>query len=125
MYVTNQCECYGESMIFPASKVTVVNILDDQAYKDMGWTTRCRTTAACPPGREPRKVWSGAGRQIGSMAGMRVAHDRRPRLFWEPATQPRACLQRAAWRDSGGFQLDHKCRVRCCVNPDQLEVVTK
>ena len=42
MYVTNQCECYGESMIFPASKVTVVNILDDQAYKDMGWTTRCR-----------------------------------------------------------------------------------
>jgi hypothetical protein len=38
MYVTNQCECFGESMIFPASKVTVVNILDDQAYMKMGWT---------------------------------------------------------------------------------------
>ena len=37
MVVTNQCACYGESMIFPASKVTVVNILDDEAYKDMGW----------------------------------------------------------------------------------------
>src|SRR5215469_5500722 len=34
MYVTNQCECFGESMIFPASKITVVNILDDEAYKD-------------------------------------------------------------------------------------------
>jgi hypothetical protein len=38
MVVTNQCECFGESMIFPASKITVVNILDDEAYKDMGWT---------------------------------------------------------------------------------------
>ena len=37
MYVTNQCECFGESMIFPASKVTVVNILDDEAYQKMGW----------------------------------------------------------------------------------------
>jgi hypothetical protein len=37
MYVTNQCECYGESMIFPASKVTVLNILDDAAYQKMGW----------------------------------------------------------------------------------------
>lgn len=23
-----------------------------------------------------------------------------------------------------GMQLDHKCRVRCCVNPDHLEAVT-
>ena len=35
MVVTNQCECYSESMIFPASKITVVNILDDEAYKKM------------------------------------------------------------------------------------------
>jgi hypothetical protein len=38
MVITNQCECFGESMIFPASKVTVVNILDDEAYQDLGWT---------------------------------------------------------------------------------------
>jgi hypothetical protein len=38
MYDTNKCECFGESMIFPASHVTVVNILDDEAYKDLGWT---------------------------------------------------------------------------------------
>lgn len=25
---------------------------------------------------------------------------------------------------SAGFELDHKCRVRCCVNPDHLEPVT-
>ena len=24
----------------------------------------------------------------------------------------------------GGLQLDHLCRVRCCVNPDHLEIVT-
>jgi hypothetical protein len=24
-----------------------------------------------------------------------------------------------------GFELDHKCRVRCCVNPAHLEAVTK
>jgi|HubBroStandDraft_2_1064218.scaffolds.fasta_scaffold296591_2 hypothetical protein len=24
-----------------------------------------------------------------------------------------------------GLQLDHKCRVRCCVNPDHLEPVTQ
>lgn len=23
-----------------------------------------------------------------------------------------------------GYELDHKCRVRCCVNPDHLEAVT-
>ncbi len=23
-----------------------------------------------------------------------------------------------------GHQIDHKCRVRCCVNPDHLEAVT-
>ena len=25
----------------------------------------------------------------------------------------------------GGLDLDHKCRVRCCVNPDHLEPVTR
>lgn len=25
----------------------------------------------------------------------------------------------------GGLELDHKCRVRCCVNPDHLEPVTR
>lgn len=25
----------------------------------------------------------------------------------------------------GGLQLDHLCRVRCCVNPDHLEIVTQ
>lgn len=34
-----------------------------------------------------------------------------------------------AWLLSGkelvdGLELDHKCRVRCCVNPDHLELVT-
>ena len=24
-----------------------------------------------------------------------------------------------------GMQIDHRCRLRCCVNPDHLEVVTK
>lgn len=24
-----------------------------------------------------------------------------------------------------GLEIDHKCRVRCCVNPDHLEAVTK
>ncbi len=24
-----------------------------------------------------------------------------------------------------GMQLDHLCRVRCCINPDHLEVVTQ
>lgn len=39
MIMGNKCECYGESMIFPASKVTVVNILDDEAYEQvLGWT---------------------------------------------------------------------------------------
>jgi hypothetical protein len=37
MYETNKCKCYGESMIFPASHVTVLNILDDEAYVAMGW----------------------------------------------------------------------------------------
>jgi hypothetical protein len=23
-----------------------------------------------------------------------------------------------------GLQIDHKCRIRCCVNPDHLEIVT-
>jgi len=32
-------EPFGESMIFPASKLTVVNILDDARYEAMGWTT--------------------------------------------------------------------------------------
>lgn len=27
--------------------------------------------------------------------------------------------------DPGASQLDHLCRVRCCVNPDHLEVVTQ
>ena len=31
-------EPFGESMIFPASKLTVVNILDDARYEAMGWT---------------------------------------------------------------------------------------
>ena len=38
MYETNKCQCYGESMIFPSSHITVVNILDDEAYVAMGWT---------------------------------------------------------------------------------------
>jgi hypothetical protein len=38
MQVTQGCKCYGESMIFPETKVDVVTILDDEAYKDMGWT---------------------------------------------------------------------------------------
>ena len=24
-----------------------------------------------------------------------------------------------------GLQIDHKCRVRCCINPDHLEAVTQ
>lgn len=36
----------------------------------------------------------------------------------------------AAWLLAGkhippGYDLDHKCRVRCCVNPDHLEPVTR
>ena len=38
MTETNHCKCYGESMLFPASQITVVNILDDEAYQEMGWT---------------------------------------------------------------------------------------
>ena len=38
MTVTNHCACYGESMLFPASQITLVNILDDEAYQKMGWT---------------------------------------------------------------------------------------
>jgi hypothetical protein len=38
MQVTQGCKCYGESMIFPETKIDVVTILDDSAYKDMGWT---------------------------------------------------------------------------------------
>jgi hypothetical protein len=38
MIVTHKCRCYGESMIFIEPKVTVVTILNDEAYQDMGWT---------------------------------------------------------------------------------------
>lgn len=32
--------------------------------------------------------------------------------------------EQAKGKIPAGLQLDHKCRVRCCVNPDHLEVVT-
>src|SRR5262245_14086961 len=38
MVVTNKCDCFGESITFSTSRVAVVNILDDEAYKELGWT---------------------------------------------------------------------------------------
>lgn len=47
-----------------------------------------------------------------------------------PVTRERMGAHRAAWLLSGreipaGHDLDHRCRVRCCVNPDHLEPVTR
>jgi hypothetical protein len=44
----------------------------------------------------------------------RGARRRTHRVIWELLNGP----------ISEGLQLDHKCRVRCCVNPDHLQVVT-
>lgn len=72
------------------------------ALEDRGYLTPCW-------------IWQGAlndrGYALGGGNGLgRLAH----RVIWE--------------REHGlvpeGFELDHLCRVRCCVNPEHLEVVT-
>lgn len=51
-------------------------------------------------------------------------------MFWVgSASQPRQKAHRVAFLAAGGvipagMQIDHKCRVRCCVNPAHLEAVT-
>lgn len=61
-------------------------------------------------------LWMGADNQVGygqmTINGRRVlAH----RLSYEMYKGP----------IPDGLELDHKCRVRCCVNPDHLEPVTR
>lgn len=43
-------------------------------------------------------------------------------LNGEPAH--RACYKAYKGSIPDNLQIDHKCRVRCCVNPDHLEIVT-
>lgn len=49
-----------------------------------------------------------------------------PRLKLDGAT---VAVHRLMWTNRNGLipprkQIDHKCRVRCCVNPDHVEMVT-
>lgn len=62
-------------------------------------------------------LWIGNINQdgYGRFAASRAVKDRfAHRLVWEALRGP----------IPQGLQLDHKCRVRCCVNPDHLEPVT-
>jgi hypothetical protein len=66
------------------------------------WTGNC----------DSRSGYGVAGRKLrGKYTGTRVAH----RSFWEFARG----------QVPEGMVLDHTCRVRCCVNPDHLRVVTR
>jgi hypothetical protein len=56
-------------------------------------------------------VWLGPTSQAGyAKIGVRLVH----RIVWELLNGP----------IPDGLQIDHLCRVRCCINPDHLEPVT-
>jgi len=49
--------------------------------------------------------------------------------LWDERRRDTLYAHRVAYEDrfgpiSRGKQIDHKCRVRCCINPDHLEEVT-
>ena len=47
------------------------------------------------------------------------------RRKWSPYSAHRWAYQHLVGPSPDGLQLDHKCRVRCCVNPAHLEPVTQ
>lgn len=59
-------------------------------------------------------LWAGAATSVGygalSLKGLVLAHRRSWELFRGPIPE--------------GLHIDHKCRVRICVNPDHIEPVT-
>lgn len=75
----------------------------DYLAEDRGYVTPCW-------------VWQGSlndrgyGRHGSHKMGTRMAH----RVYYEKANGP----------IEEGMVIDHLCRVRCCVNPDHMEVVT-
>jgi hypothetical protein len=70
---------------------------------DTGWSTPCHVW-------QLSKTRGGYGQVRNSSAGMSLAH----RVSYEEQFGP----------IPPGLQLDHLCRVRACVNPEHLEVVT-
>lgn len=78
--------------------------------KDMAWLMSC----VLPEPNSGCWLWVGAlnGGGYGNTQ-VRGASTRAHRLAWE--------LAKGAIPP--GLELDHKCRVRCCVNPDHLEPV--
>jgi hypothetical protein len=61
---------------------------------------------------------------------MQFLDARLPARFWSKVAGRSRRAYRFAYQVlvgpiPSGFELDHLCRVRCCVNPDHLEPVTK
>lgn len=60
-------------------------------------------------------LWSGAGDEKGyGFVRSRGANYRAHRLAWEILRSP----------IPDGLTIDHLCKVKCCVNPDHMEVVS-
>ncbi len=43
---------------------------------------------------------------------------------WRKVSAHRHAYERFVGPIADGLEIDHKCRVRCCVNPDHLQAIT-